>query len=165
MIRIGPPKNPAENPSRSFKFWTLGMDITMTLDSPGVFCWLRISTTKAIYPHVCTNHHPFKKKWVFDVFDLGVQKLPQLFSEKSLTVIKYTWHGTHTWIFGKNPCPTWQLSSDQNPKMTFHYTAWIKGILMAYYSPYMCQGLNSHYIHIIGDKLINPLVGVYRDPL
>ena len=26
---------------------------------------------------------------------------------------------------------------------------------------YMCQGLNSHYFHIIGDKLINPIVGVY----
>ena len=25
----------------------------------------------------------------------------------------------------------------------------------------MCQGLNSHYVHIIGDKLINPIVGVY----
>ena len=25
----------------------------------------------------------------------------------------------------------------------------------------MCQGLNSHYLHIIGDKLINPIVGVY----
>ena len=25
----------------------------------------------------------------------------------------------------------------------------------------MCQGLNSHYFHIIGDKLINPIVGVY----
>ena len=24
----------------------------------------------------------------------------------------------------------------------------------------MCQGLNSHYLHIIGDKLINPIVGV-----
>ena len=26
---------------------------------------------------------------------------------------------------------------------------------------HMCQGLNSHYFHIIGDKLINPIVGVY----
>ena len=26
---------------------------------------------------------------------------------------------------------------------------------------YMCQGLNSHYFHIIGDKVINPIVGVY----
>ena len=26
----------------------------------------------------------------------------------------------------------------------------------------MCQGLNSHYFHIIGDKLINPIVGVYK---
>ena len=25
----------------------------------------------------------------------------------------------------------------------------------------MCQGLNSHYFRIIGDKLINPIVGVY----
>ena len=25
----------------------------------------------------------------------------------------------------------------------------------------MCQGLNSHYFHVIGDKLINPIVGVY----
>ena len=25
----------------------------------------------------------------------------------------------------------------------------------------MCQGPNSHYFHIIGDKLINPIVGVY----
>ena len=25
----------------------------------------------------------------------------------------------------------------------------------------MCWGLNSHYFHIIGDKLINPIVGVY----
>ena len=25
----------------------------------------------------------------------------------------------------------------------------------------MCQGLNSHYFHTIGDKLINPIVGVY----
>ena len=25
----------------------------------------------------------------------------------------------------------------------------------------MCQGLNSHYFHIIGDKLINPIVGIY----
>ena len=25
----------------------------------------------------------------------------------------------------------------------------------------MCQGLNSHYFHIIGDKLINPIVWVY----
>ena len=25
----------------------------------------------------------------------------------------------------------------------------------------MCQGLNSYYFHIIGDKLINPIVGVY----
>ena len=24
----------------------------------------------------------------------------------------------------------------------------------------MCQGLNSHYFHIIGDKLINPIVGL-----
>ena len=30
---------------------------------------------------------------------------------------------------------------------------------------YMCQGLNSHYSHIIGDKLINPIVRVYRAPL
>ena len=26
---------------------------------------------------------------------------------------------------------------------------------------HVCQGLNSHYFHIIGDKLINPIVGVY----
>ena len=26
---------------------------------------------------------------------------------------------------------------------------------------HMCQGLNSHCFHIIGDKLINPIVGVY----
>ena len=26
---------------------------------------------------------------------------------------------------------------------------------------YVCHGLNSHYFHIIGDKLINPIVGVY----
>ena len=26
---------------------------------------------------------------------------------------------------------------------------------------HLCQGLNSHYFHIIGDKLINPIVGVY----
>ena len=26
---------------------------------------------------------------------------------------------------------------------------------------HMCQGLNSHSFHIIGDKLINPIVGVY----
>ena len=26
---------------------------------------------------------------------------------------------------------------------------------------YMCHGLNSHCFHIIGDKLINPIVGVY----
>ena len=25
----------------------------------------------------------------------------------------------------------------------------------------MCWGLNSHYFHIIGDKLINPIIGVY----
>ena len=25
----------------------------------------------------------------------------------------------------------------------------------------MCQGLNSHYFHIIGDKLINPIIGFY----
>ena len=25
----------------------------------------------------------------------------------------------------------------------------------------MCQGLNSHYFHIIGNKLINPIVEVY----
>ncbi len=25
----------------------------------------------------------------------------------------------------------------------------------------MCQGLNSHYFHIIEDKLINPIVAVY----
>ena len=29
----------------------------------------------------------------------------------------------------------------------------------------MCQGLNSHYFHIIGDKLINPIVGVKIYPL
>ena len=26
---------------------------------------------------------------------------------------------------------------------------------------HMCQGPNSHYFHTIGDKLINPIVGVY----
>ena len=26
---------------------------------------------------------------------------------------------------------------------------------------YMCQGVNSDYLHMIGDKLINPIVGVY----
>ena len=26
---------------------------------------------------------------------------------------------------------------------------------------HMCQGINSHYFHIIGDKLINPIVWVY----
>ena len=26
---------------------------------------------------------------------------------------------------------------------------------------HMCQGLNSHYFHLIRDKLINPIVGVY----
>ena len=26
---------------------------------------------------------------------------------------------------------------------------------------HLCQGLNSHYFHIIGDKLINAIVGVY----
>ena len=26
---------------------------------------------------------------------------------------------------------------------------------------YMCQGLNSHYFHIIGDGKTNPIVGVY----
>ena len=26
---------------------------------------------------------------------------------------------------------------------------------------YVRSGLNSHYFHIIGDKLINPIVGVY----
>ncbi len=30
---------------------------------------------------------------------------------------------------------------------------------------YVRSGLNSHYFHIIGDKLINPIVGVYRAPL
>ena len=25
----------------------------------------------------------------------------------------------------------------------------------------MCQGLNSHYFHIIGDGKLNPIVGVY----
>ena len=25
----------------------------------------------------------------------------------------------------------------------------------------MCQGLNSHYFHVIGDKLINLIIGVY----
>ena len=34
-------------------------------------------------------------------------------------------------------------------------------ILGAVFSNYLCQGLNSHYFHIIGDKLINPIVGVY----
>ena len=33
----------------------------------------------------------------------------------------------------------------------------------------MCQGLNSHYFHIIGDKLIKPIVGGlythYKDSL
>ena len=26
---------------------------------------------------------------------------------------------------------------------------------------HMCQGLNSHYFHIIGDGKLNPIVGVY----
>ncbi len=26
---------------------------------------------------------------------------------------------------------------------------------------HLCQGLNSHYFHIIGDKLINLIIGVY----
>ena len=26
---------------------------------------------------------------------------------------------------------------------------------------HMCQGLNSHYFPIIGDKLINPIIGFY----
>ena len=26
---------------------------------------------------------------------------------------------------------------------------------------YICQGLNSHYFHIIGDGKLNPIVGVY----
>ena len=26
---------------------------------------------------------------------------------------------------------------------------------------YMCQGLNSHYFHVIGDGKLNPIVGVY----
>ena len=30
---------------------------------------------------------------------------------------------------------------------------------------YMCQGLNSHYFHVIGDRKLNPIVGVYRAPL
>ena len=29
---------------------------------------------------------------------------------------------------------------------------------------YMCQGLNSHYFRIIGDKVINPIVGVKIGP-
>ena len=32
-------------------------------------------------------------------------------------------------------------------------------------NPYMCQGLTSYYFHLIGDKLINPLVGVKIYPL
>ena len=33
-------------------------------------------------------------------------------------------------------------------------------LLKKYKYTYMCQGLNSHYLHIVGDKLINPIVGV-----
>ena len=29
------------------------------------------------------------------------------------------------------------------------------------YQPQLCQGLNSHYFHIIGDKVINPIIGFY----
>ena len=39
------------------------------------------------------------------------------------------------------------------------------GIIYTYIYIYVRSGLNSHYVHIIGDKLINPIVGVYRAPL
>ena len=34
-----------------------------------------------------------------------------------------------------------------------------KGSSVEKFRLYMCQGVNSHYFHIIGDKLINPIVG------
>ena len=38
---------------------------------------------------------------------------------------------------------------------------WVKGRSWGELSSHMCHGLNPHYFHIIGDKLINPIVGVY----
>ena len=37
--------------------------------------------------------------------------------------------------------------------------------MLVYQRVYMCQGLNSHYFHRIGDKLINPIVEVKIYPL
>ena len=34
-----------------------------------------------------------------------------------------------------------------------------------FWGVYVPGSINSHYFHIIGDKLINPIVGVYRAPL
>ena len=38
---------------------------------------------------------------------------------------------------------------------------WKQDMSLIYIYIYVCQGLNSHYFHIIGDGKINPIVGVY----
>ena len=48
-----------------------------------------------------------------------------------------------------------------DPIGTKRYTLHIYIYIYNYIYIYMCQGLNSHYFHIIGDKLIYPIVGVY----
>ena len=46
---------------------------------------------------------------------------------------------------GSSPPGFWTIFRIGNPNLNRH----------------LCQGLNSDYFHIIGDKLINPIVGVY----
>ena len=73
---------------------------------------------------------------------------------------------------GDVPLPMYPYSQMLNVWYIFLHLVNLYGKLVGKYTspieclgltgnPYMCQGLNSHYFHIIGDKLINPIVGVY----
>ena len=66
---------------------------------------------------------------------------------------KYIWDLWHVDV--------WEL----NPPQISAYQGQLSGWWWLRIKPHMCWSLNSHYFHIIGDKLINPIVGVQGFPI
>ncbi len=61
------------------------------------------------------------------------------------------------------PCPSIYNDRLRRPRLVGDISGFLPQFfrVACFSSDEMCQGLNSHDFHIIGDKLINPIVGVY----
>ena len=66
--------------------------------------------------------------------------------------------GSHGTVGGFNKRCDWSILAAHEPPLEPPKT---HGRMQLLSPKHMCQGLNSHYFHIVGDKLINPIVGVY----